>query len=76
VIARGAVADLVLLDADPLQDIHNTTRINSVFVRGHLIDPVRRRQMLADIEAVVKQPRPAASVSVAQHGCPCRGAVR
>jgi len=38
VISRGAVADLVLLDADPLRDIRNTTRIDSVFVRGDHIE--------------------------------------
>jgi hypothetical protein len=74
VIARGAVADLVLLDADPLHDIRNTTRINSVFVRGHLIDPAARARMLADIEAAAQQPRPPATTPVAYRGCPCHGA--
>jgi hypothetical protein len=74
VVARGAVADLVLLDADPLLDIANTTRIDSVFVRGHLIDPARRRRMLADIEATAQQPRVAAPV--AYRGCPCHGGLR
>jgi imidazolonepropionase-like amidohydrolase len=70
VVARGAVADLVLLDADPLHDIRNTTRINSVFVRGHLIDPAARAQMLADLEAAARQKQPAAA-PVAYRGCPC-----
>jgi hypothetical protein len=74
VVARGAVADLVLLDADPLRDIANTTRINSVFVRGRLIDQARRRQMLADIEAMAQQPRGAAPI--AYRGCPCHGGLR
>lgn len=74
VIARGAVADLVLLDADPLHDIGNTTRINSVVVRGRLIGPAQRAQMLADLEAKARQPKPPAAAPVACRGCPCHGA--
>mgnify|MGYP004497513891 CR=1 FL=1 len=73
VVARGAVADLVLLDADPLHDIRNTTRIDSVVVRGHLIDRAARARMLAGIEALVQQPRPPAAVPVVPRGCPCHG---
>ncbi|MEU4626618.1 amidohydrolase family protein [Actinoplanes sp. NPDC023801] len=76
VITRGAFADLVLLDAGPLHDIRNTTRIDSVFVRGSHIDPSRRRQMLADIEAAAERPKPATAVPVAFRGCPCHGTVR
>ncbi|WP_250029505.1 amidohydrolase family protein [Paractinoplanes maris] len=73
VIARGALADLVLLDANPLRDIRNTTRINSVFVRGRLIDPARRRAMLADIESAAEQPKPAGTAPIAYRGCACHG---
>jgi len=34
----GKVADLVLLDADPLIDIRNTTRIRGVLLRGRYLD--------------------------------------
>ncbi|MFI5891705.1 amidohydrolase family protein [Actinoplanes sp. NPDC051513] len=71
VIAHGAVADLVLLDADPLHDIRNTTRINSVLVRGHLIGPAERARILAGIEAAAKQPKPSAAAPIAYRGCPC-----
>jgi imidazolonepropionase-like amidohydrolase len=37
-VAEGKLADLVLLDADPLADIRNTRRINSVFARGRYRD--------------------------------------
>jgi imidazolonepropionase-like amidohydrolase len=37
VIARGQLADLVLLDADPLRDIRNTTRIRAVVVGGQVL---------------------------------------
>ncbi len=35
-IASGKLADLVLLDADPLADIRNTRRIRAVIANGHL----------------------------------------
>jgi imidazolonepropionase-like amidohydrolase len=69
-IARGKVADMVLLDANPLHDITNTTRINSVFVRGRLIDPASRTRMLADIEKLVHNVPSPAGVPVAA-ACPC-----
>jgi imidazolonepropionase-like amidohydrolase len=34
VIAPGRRADLVLLSADPLADIHNTTKIHAVWLHG------------------------------------------
>ncbi|HYK39241.1 MAG TPA: amidohydrolase family protein, partial [Candidatus Eremiobacteraceae bacterium] len=37
-VETGKAANLVLLDANPLQDIHNTTRIFAVVVRGKLLD--------------------------------------
>ena len=37
-IERGKVADLVLLDANPLEDIRNTRRIAAVVLRGKLYD--------------------------------------
>jgi imidazolonepropionase-like amidohydrolase len=38
-IQAGKEADLVLLDADPLEDIANTRRISLVVKRGQLFDP-------------------------------------
>jgi imidazolonepropionase-like amidohydrolase len=37
-VAVGALADLVLLDADPLADIRNTRRIRAVVAAGHYLD--------------------------------------
>jgi hypothetical protein len=34
-VEEGKSADLVLLDADPLEDIRNTQKINAVVMRGH-----------------------------------------
>jgi imidazolonepropionase-like amidohydrolase len=42
----GKVADLVLLDANPLKDIRNTTKIAAVFVRGRQMDPAALDQVL------------------------------
>jgi imidazolonepropionase-like amidohydrolase len=33
-IEPGKIADLVLLDADPLEDIRNTQKISAVVMRG------------------------------------------
>ena len=38
-IAPGKVADLVVLTKDPLADIRNTRAIQSVMIRGKLLDP-------------------------------------
>ena len=46
VVRVGARADLVLLDANPLQDIGNTLRINGVVVNGRWIGPEERSKML------------------------------
>ncbi len=48
-VAAGYQADLVVLDANPLQDIRNTTRISSVMTRGKLLDRARLDAMLAAI---------------------------
>jgi imidazolonepropionase-like amidohydrolase len=37
-IAPGKRADLVLLSADPLADIHNTTQIQAVWLQGKYFD--------------------------------------
>lgn len=37
-VERGKIADLVILDADPLADIRNTRRISAVVLRGTLYD--------------------------------------
>jgi imidazolonepropionase-like amidohydrolase len=45
-VAPGRVADLVLLDANPLDDIRNTRRIAGVFARGRYVDPLARAALL------------------------------
>src|SRR6202012_3524967 len=53
-IAKGKVADLVLLDADPLSDIDNTRKIEAVIANGHLYD---RR----DLDALLRSAKSAAA---------------
>ena len=36
----GKLADLVVLDADPTQDIHNSDKVYRVMLGGHLYDPL------------------------------------
>ena len=35
IVAQGKDADLILLDANPLDDIQNSKRIHGVMLRGH-----------------------------------------
>jgi len=48
-IEKGKLADLVLLDADPLTDISNTKKINAVVVNGRLLDKPTLHKMLAEL---------------------------
>jgi imidazolonepropionase-like amidohydrolase len=50
-VARGKVADLVLLDANPLVDIANTKRIRAVIQGGRLLDRRALDVMLAQARA-------------------------
>jgi len=51
VVAPGARADLILLDADPLADISNTLRISAVAVNGRWIGDQERTERLAAFAA-------------------------
>ena len=52
VVARGKVADLVLLDGNPLQDIANTKRIRAVIQGGRLLDRSTLDRLLAQAKAL------------------------
>ena len=56
-VEQGKVADLVVLDADPLQDITNTRRINAVVVNGRLYNRRVLDQMLRKVAAEVSADR-------------------
>ncbi len=49
-IERGKLANLILLDANPLDDIKNTTRINAVVQAGRFISRKDLDKMLADVQ--------------------------
>lgn len=53
-VAPGKIADLVLLDSDPLKDIHNTTKISEVFLAGKEFDRAALDKMLRNAEAAAK----------------------
>jgi imidazolonepropionase-like amidohydrolase len=50
-VERGKIADLVLLEANPLDDIRNTRRIAAVVVRGSLFDEERLGEVLDAVES-------------------------
>lgn len=49
-IEPGKVADLLLLEANPLEDIRNTQRIDSVILRGNVYDKNALARMLDSIK--------------------------
>jgi Amidohydrolase family len=54
-IATGKVADLVLLDANPLVDIRNTRRIAVVIANGRVFDSAARAQLLTHVATALKR---------------------
>jgi imidazolonepropionase-like amidohydrolase len=53
-ITRGKLANLVLLAADPLRDIHNSQRINGVVLKGKYFSKQDLEKMLEQAERVAK----------------------
>ncbi len=54
-IAPGRSADLVLLDANPLEDIGNVRRIRAVITAGRFLDRSALDQLLAQAKAAAQQ---------------------
>jgi imidazolonepropionase-like amidohydrolase len=50
-VEKGKVADLVLLDANPLDDIHNSRKIRAVVLAGHYLSRGDLDEMLKQVEA-------------------------
>jgi imidazolonepropionase-like amidohydrolase len=48
---KGKLADLVLLDANPLYDIRNTTKIRAVILHGKLLDRSALDQLLGVVKS-------------------------
>jgi len=56
-VTTGKIADLVLLTADPLQDISNTRRIATVIVNGRLLSRDKLDQMLNRVRELSSRPK-------------------
>jgi imidazolonepropionase-like amidohydrolase len=59
-VAPGKLADLVLLDANPLADITNTTTIRAVVANGRYFGRPALDSLLAEVQ-----------LNFRQHGCHC-----
>ncbi len=53
-VERGKIADLVILDANPVDDIRNTRRIAAVVAKGRYYSRERLDRILADVEAYAR----------------------
>jgi hypothetical protein len=45
----------VLIEADPLKDIHNTSRISAVVANGRLLDSAARAALLNHVATALKR---------------------
>jgi imidazolonepropionase-like amidohydrolase len=54
-VDAGKRADLVVLDANPLADIRNTTKIRAVVVNGHYLNRSALDRILAEVEAAARR---------------------
>ena len=54
-VAPGKVADLVLLDADPLQDIRNTKQIAAVMMGGRILNKEALVGMLSEAASAARE---------------------
>src|SRR3984957_12463209 len=54
-VESGKTADLVLLRANPLEDIHNTRKISAVVAQGRLYDRAGLDQILEQVQAAAKR---------------------
>ena len=50
IVHRGKTARLVLLDANPLDDISNIKRIDAVILNGNVFPKIALQMMLANVE--------------------------
>jgi len=54
-VEPGKLADLVVLDANPLEQIENTERISAVIAGGRLYRRAQLDQLLADAERLASR---------------------
>jgi imidazolonepropionase-like amidohydrolase len=60
-VEQGKLADLVLLDASPLEDIANTRKIRAVVLAGRYLDRPELDRMLKSVEQAAAAPEAAAA---------------
>lgn len=53
-VEKGKIADIVLLDADPLEQITNTRRIYGVVKNGRYFDKAALKQILQNVQRKIK----------------------
>ena len=53
-VERGKLASLVLLEANPLENIHNTQRISGVILKGRYFSKQELQQMLQEAERIAR----------------------
>ena len=56
-IRTGKIVDLVLLDANPLENIRNTKRLQAVVVNGRYLAKEELQKILAGVEAAAQKKR-------------------
>jgi imidazolonepropionase-like amidohydrolase len=54
-VERGKLANLVLLEANPLENIRNTQRINAVVLNGSYLPKETLQRMLVNVEAAARR---------------------
>lgn len=54
-VTKGKLADLLLLDANPLSDIRNTRRISAVIANGRVYDASARARLLEHVISSLKR---------------------
>ena len=57
-ITEGKVASMVLLRANPLEDIHNAEQIEAVFLRGDYFSREDLDQLLVEAKDLAQHPTP------------------
>ena len=54
-IEQGKIADLVLLEANPIEDIRNTQKIAAVVIGGKILKKAELQDILSQVEATAKK---------------------
>jgi molybdenum ABC transporter molybdate-binding protein len=63
-VAAGKSADFIVLDANPLDDINNTRRIASVYLRGSQVDRAALRAKWSGARATARRPGASRTITV------------